>query len=158
MPFSESVLNINCATPAWLRMPTPITDTFTTLEVGDHRFITDLLLEIAKQFFGTVEIDLRDREGDIGQRTVRRRTLDDHIDIDVLVREWAKNGRRDTRPVGDLDQRDLRFVSAIRNSANDLVFHDLILIANERAVSVRKGRPDVKTNAVIHRHLDRARL
>src|SRR3990167_885942 len=27
MPFSASVLNMVCATPAWLRMPMPMTDT-----------------------------------------------------------------------------------------------------------------------------------
>ena len=31
MPLSASVLNMRWATPAWLRMPTPITDTLTTL-------------------------------------------------------------------------------------------------------------------------------
>ena len=32
MPFSASALNICAATPAWLRMPTPITDTLATSE------------------------------------------------------------------------------------------------------------------------------
>lgn len=34
IPFSARVLNMRWATPAWLRMPTPMTETFTTFESG----------------------------------------------------------------------------------------------------------------------------
>ena len=39
----------------------------------------------------------------------------------------------DAGPVGDLAQRDLGFVPAIGDAADDLLFHDLILVANDGA-------------------------
>ena len=171
MPFSESVLNICAATPAWLRMPTPITEIFTTS--------AELLMSkwpmSAFAFFSTssarAQLGRLNGEGHVRMLAVRRDVLDDHVDVDAGVRQRPEDARRDARLVVDLEKRHLGLVLGVGDAANDLLFHDLILVANDgsdifdivrpeglHGVGRNEAREHARLDLVDHRQLDRARL
>ncbi len=78
-------------------------------------------------------------EGDVGDRAVLRDVLDDHVDDDGFVGQRAEHGGGDARLVLDVAQRDLGLGPGERDARNDLLFHDLILIANQRAGHARRS-------------------
>ena len=61
-----------------------------------------------------------------------------------------------------LAQRDLRLVARKGDAGDDLLFHDILLVANQRAglriVRIVEGRAHECTDLVRHRELDRAHL
>ena len=76
-------------------------------------------------------------------RAVLGDVLDDHVDIDVGLGERHEHRRGDARLVGDPAQRDLGLVLGIGDAGDDLLFHDLVLVADEgsgRAVGARESR------------------
>ena len=89
---------------------------------------------------GTVEVGARDGEGQIGGFAVRRDVLHDHIDIDRMVGERAKDCRRHAGAIGDSLHRNLGFVAAVGDAADDSLFHDLVLVDHERTGHVGKAR------------------
>ena len=58
----------------------------------------------------------------------------------MLVSRRAAEDGRHARPIRDADQRDLGLVTAVRDTAYDLLFHDLFLIHYKRAGAVRGWR------------------
>ena len=104
MPLSASALNIRAATPAWLRMPMPMTDTLaTSAELLTSKSPMSLLgvlqdLERARQL-GRLH-----GEGHVGVLAVRRDVLHDHVDVDVGVGQRAENAAPRRRLVLDLEQ------------------------------------------------------
>ena len=95
--------------------------------------------------------------------------LDDHVDIDVGLGQRPEDAGGDARPVGDAAQRDLRLVLGVGDTGDDLLFHDFILVANERSGRVEKiahsrrvrvveGGAHEGAHLVHHGKLDRAHL
>ena len=54
--------------------------------------------------------------------------------------ELALAARHRTRPVGDADNGDLGFVAVIRDAGDQFLFHDFILINNQRSRGIREAR------------------
>ena len=71
------------------------------------------------------------REGHVGVLAVRRDVLHDHVDVDVGVGQRPEDARGDARLVLDLEEGDLGLVLGVGDAADDLLFHDLILVAND---------------------------
>ena len=89
-----------------------------------------LSLAFFKHLERPVEVGALHREGEVGE-AVLGDVLHDHVDIDIGLRERPEHLRRDARLVGDLEQRDLGLVPRIGDPADDILLHDLILMANE---------------------------
>ena len=70
--------------------------------------------------------------------------------------------RRDAGLVGDIAERDLRFVARKGDAGHHVLFHDVLLLANQRAQfrigGIVEGRAHVEPDPVHHRRLDRAHL
>ena len=62
---------------------------------------------------------------------VRRNVLNDHVDADVGFRQWSEDRGRNARPVFHLADGNLRLIARIGDAADNMLFHDLILIAYE---------------------------
>src|SRR5215472_5505986 len=107
---------------------------------------------------GAVEVGLADGKGEIGEASILGDVLHDHVDVDRMLGEWAENGRGDAGPIRHPNQRDLRLVAAIGDTAHHLLFHDLVLVDHQRSGSVLEARQHLHAHAMVHRHLDRARL
>src|SRR5579883_1577089 len=73
------------------------------------------------------------RVKEVGGAPILRHVLHDHVDIDGVVGERAEDRRRDAGAVGDAQQRDLGLVAAVGDTADDLLFHDFVLINDQRA-------------------------
>ena len=89
--FSANAWNILAATPAWLRMPTPITDTFTTsvsprksLKRIESRLIAEHL-QSARQLCGC------DRKGKVCRAAIFRNILNDHVHVDIFASASGMN-------------------------------------------------------------------
>ena len=65
-------------------------------------------------------------------RAVLGNVLDDHVDVDVGGGERPEDRRGDARLVGNAPERNLRLVLGIGDARDDLLFHDLVLVADER--------------------------
>ncbi len=93
---------------------------------------------------------------------VLRGDLDDHIDIDISFRQRHENGRRDAGAVGDLAQGDLRLVARKGDAGDDLLLHDILLVANQgaglRMIRIVEGRPHEGLDLAPHGEFDRAHL
>src|SRR5262249_47591185 len=108
-----------------------------------------------------------DREGEIGRCSVRRDVLHDHVHVDVTLGEWAKDGGGYAGFILHPANRNLSFVLGEGDAGNDLLFHDVSFVANERA-GWRPGRVDVlrffkagtheDTHVVHHAKFDRSHL
>ena len=64
---------------------------------------------------------------------VLRDVLDDHVDVDVGLGERPEDRRGDARLVLHAAERDLGLVLGIGDAGDELLFHDLVLVADERA-------------------------
>ena len=103
-------------------------------------------------------------------KPVLRHVLHDHVDIDIGVGERAEHGGGDAGLVRDLDQRDFGLVPRIGDAAYDVLFHDLILMADQStkfdtiilAASAEVGSIEARAHQhphpLLHSELDRARL
>ena len=111
---------------------------------------------------GPFEIRLGHREGDVGGLRVIGDDLNDHVHIDIGFGEGHEDGRRDAGLVGNAAQGQLRLVAREGDSGDDLLFHDVLLVTNERTgLGVRRiveGRAHEGLHLVHHRHLDGANL
>ena len=159
MPFSASALNIACATPAWLRMPTPITEIFTTFESG-------LSAVIARACRGSPPAPPRrgrdrpsaDGEGHVGRCRPRTTFCTIMSTLIALSASGPKIAAATPGRSGTLMQRHLRFVAAVGDAADHFLFHDLILVDDQRSGRVGEARQHLHAHAMVHRHLDRAGL
>ena len=118
IPRSASAANIRVATPVWVRMPTPTTESLasagSTETSGMPAFWTASTARSADS--------LRHRERK--QRvSVHRDVLDDHVDEHAGLADGAEDQRGVARPVRHVKERDpgLRLVEI--DSADDQVFH-----------------------------------
>ena len=96
--------------------------------------------------------------------------MHDHVDADIRLGERPEDGGRDAGLVLDAADRDLGFVARIGDTANHMLFHDTVLIANEcsgaRAIGlvlvgrVRrfKTRTHLQRHFIDHGEFDRAGL
>src|ERR1700722_9579536 len=80
-------------------------------DLGDVRILQhlgprDLILDRGQGHARSRQIGLADGERHVG-RAIGGDILNDHVDIDVVIGELAKDGRRDARSVGDPAQGDL---------------------------------------------------
>src|SRR5579871_1269970 len=133
-----------------------------------HRLEPDRRLRLLQRLARALVIGGRHGEGDVGE-AVRGNILHDHIDVDVLVGERSEKGSGDPRLVGEPPDRDLRIVLRERDAGDNLIFQNLLLIANERAdrlvapatlriIRVFETRTHEKAYLLLHRKLDRADL
>ncbi len=88
----------------------------------------------------------------------RADVLDDHVDVDARFSKRPEDRGGDARPVRHLEQRDLGLVARIGDAADDLLFHDFLLAADERAGRIFQTGQHLQPHPVLHRELDRARL
>ena len=116
---------------------------------------------------GALEVRRRHREGEVGGGAVGRDVLHDHVDIDVGVGERPEDIGGDARLVLDVADRNLRLVLGEGDAGDDLLFHDLLLVANQGAgrAAVRidvlrlvEARAHEDAHPVHHAELDRAHL
>ena len=88
--------------------------------------------------------------------------LNDHVDIDVGFGERHEDRGGDAGPVGDAAQSDLRLVLGIGDAGDDLLFHDILLVADERARlrigGIVEARSHEGLHLVHHGEFDRAHL
>ena len=83
---------------------------------------------------GALEIGRRHGEGDVGGQAVLRHVLHDHVDVDAGLGQRPEDRRRDARACpGTPADRDLGLVLGIGDAGDDLLFHDLLLVADEGA-------------------------
>ena len=98
-----------------------------------QRLVADFGLTLAQVVHGALIIRGLHREGEVRCPGVAGHDLDDHVHVDVAVGEGAEDARRHARLVGDAPQGDLRLVLREGDAGDDLLFHDLLLLANERS-------------------------
>ena len=72
-------------------------------------------------------------EGDVGRRRIVGDDLDDHVDVDVGFGQRPEDRGGDPGLVRDIAQSDLSFVAREGDAGDDLLLHDLLLVADERA-------------------------
>ena len=70
----------------------------------------------------------------------------------------AEDGGGDARPVVDAQHGDPRLVPAVGDPADDLAFHDLILVGDQRARPVVEARQHLHPDLVLHGQRHRAGL
>ena len=75
-----------------------------------------------------------------------------------LLGQWPENGRGDARAVLDAQHGDPRLVPAVGDPADDLAFHDLILIHDQRPGPVLEAGQHLHPDMVLHRQRHRAGL
>ena len=96
MPLSASALKAVAATPAWLRMPMPMTETLRHAGFAPgSTSIADRRLAAASSTASALsKSPRRHGEGDVGDRAVLGDVLDDHVDIDVGLGQRPEDRRR----------------------------------------------------------------
>ena len=134
MERSASALKAWAATPAWLRMPMPMTEILATSVAPSSRRITDRLFCLGEDIERALIVRRRHGEGEVGVLAVGRDVLHDHVDIDIAFGERAENGRRHAGLVLDLADRYLRLVPGEGDAGDGLLLHDLVLL--DRGVKV----------------------
>src|SRR4026207_1052302 len=112
--WPDKALNALAATPAWLRMPMPMTETFATSVAPSSRSepiappalaggysvpppprVADGALGLVEGHSRTLIVRGWNREGEVGGRAVGRDVLHDHIHVDVVIGKRAKDRGRD---------------------------------------------------------------
>src|SRR5215831_14800132 len=130
-------------------------------------FIPDVFARLGDGVLSTIVVCRRNREGEIGGGTVSRYVLHDHVYVDICFGERTEDRCGDARLVLHPADRNLGFVLGEGDTGDDLLFHDLLLVANEGAgrVPVRvdilrpvEARAHEDTDVVHHPELDRAHL
>ena len=100
---SASVSKMSAATPGWLRIPAPTTETFAISGSTLKPAASTVVGELAG---GSARRARRARSGSV-KRDVRvplgRDVLDDHVDVDPGVRERPEDAAGDARLVGHAD-------------------------------------------------------
>ena len=132
------------ATPAWERMPTPITEIFHHIGIGQKIGIFDLIMIVFQDLNSAFHIGFANSEGQIRAFPVRGNGLYDHIHIDAGIGQRAKDMGGDTRLIGYLDQGDLGFIAAVGDAGDDLFFHDFILCNNQGAGQILETGQDLE--------------
>ena len=85
-------------------------------------------LEALEQLDGTRGVLARAGEGDVGEIVVHGRdVLQDHVDVDLGVRQGAEDPRSLTRLVGDAEDSDLGLGTVVGDTGQDCFFHRNIL-------------------------------
>src|ERR1700719_4204765 len=126
--------------------------------------IADLRSGVGYRVLGALEIGRRYRKGEVGGGAVRRYVLDDHVHVDVGVGQRAEDISRDARLVLDIADRNLRLVLGERDSGDDLLFHDVLLGANQgpfmwiNALRRIEARSHEYAHLADHAEFDRADL
>src|SRR5215831_13882119 len=93
--------------------------------------VADLRPCAGYRLLGAFEIGSRNRKSQISRSAVRRYVLHDHVHIDVGVGQRAEDIGRDARLVGNIADRDLSLVLGKRDSGDDVLFHQILLVANQ---------------------------
>src|SRR5258708_4116226 len=110
---------------------------------GIHPGITYLGLGGRDGILGARVIGRRYREGQIGGFAVFGDVLHDHVDVDIGVRERPEDRGGDARLVLDLAHGNLRLVLGKGDPGDDVVFHDFLLAADQRARRLVGVRIDI---------------
>jgi len=104
-----------------------------------------------------LKLVLEDGERNIS-RICFRLVLDDHVHVDVRVRERLKDLGRDSRAVLNAEQRDLSFIFCERNTADNDFFHGFILLRNKSSFDFFMRVTDPNGHVEFFANLDRARV
>ena len=75
----------------------------------------------------------RHREGEVGGGAVGGDVLHDHVDVDAGLGQRAEDRGGDARLVRHVAHRNLRLVLGEGDAGDGLLFHDILLVANQRA-------------------------
>ena len=138
IPRSARAANIRVATPVWVRMPTPTTESLA--RVGFHRNVGNA--RACGPLDRTLGRPLRHREGE--QRiSVHRHVLDDHIDKYARLADRAEHQCGITGPVRHVKERDPRLRLIEIDSRDDQVFHP----QRRGPPSPRRGRLAVRVTS-----------
>ena len=96
-----------------------------------------------------------------------RDVLHDHVDVDAGFGERAEDRGGDARLVRHMADRNLRLVLGEGDAGDDLLLHDILLVANQRArrravrvdvLGLVEARAHENRHLVHHAELDRAHL
>src|ERR1041385_3460238 len=131
-------------------MPTPMTDTLTTLGSG----FSESKPSASRQPWRTSTARSRSARETVKVRSVLPSAEMFCTIMSTLIASSASGAKIAAAP----PHGDLRFVAAVGEAADDPLFHDLILVDYKRPGRVGKGRQNLKAHPVVHRQLDRARL
>ena len=117
IPAAARASNIVVATPVWVRMPRPTTETLATSAswVTPVAPISRAAASAARSV--SAQVALGDGEADLG-RPVGRHVLDDHVDDDVGRGDRAEERVDDARPVGHAEDRDPGLVLGQRRAGH----------------------------------------
>ena len=101
-------------------------------------------------------------EGELARRAGPGAALDDHVDIDVRLRERREDRRDRAGLVGKAGQRDPRLVLVMGDAGDELPFHvellDSVVEDDQRPGPVLERRKHLKRHVVAHCKPDRAGL
>ena len=133
--------------------PRPDDADFRDARVGRQLPRAQLANDRIERLLGLAELDLRDREGQVGRATVAD-VLDDHVDVDAGPCQWLEDRPRDTRPIRHRDDRDLGDIPVVGEPA-DLValLHERVLL-DECARRVLERAQDLDDDVVDPAQLD----
>ena len=96
IPASASASNMSAATPGWVLMPAPISETLAMSESCVKPAAPTSLQAASRIGSATREVGLRQRERDVGQALLGD-VLDDHVDVHAGVGERAEDAGGDAR-------------------------------------------------------------
>ena len=155
IPASASASKIAAATPGFVFIPAPITETF-AMSRSEVKPSAPISRESCSRIGSArVELVLRQRERDVGE-AVERGVLDDHADVDPGVGERAERAAGDAGPVGHAADRHLRLAGVVGDARDDGLLEHVLLLDDPRAFGVVERRADVDLHAVVASVLDRA--
>ncbi len=129
--------------------------------------VADLALGLHQHVIGALIIGGRHGEREIGGGAVAGDVLHDHVDVDVGLRQRAEDRGRDAGLVLHAADGDLRLVLGEGDAGDDLLFHDLLLAADQRSgrrcmwidvLGFLEARAHEDADIVHHAELDRAHL
>ena len=143
-------------------MPTPMTETLATSFAASTVLQPITCPASSMTALARSELGLRHGEGDVGEAPSSEMFWTIMSTLMLASASGTKIGGGDARPVLDVAQRDLRLVLRIGDAGDDLLFHDLFLVADEGAGigigGIVEGRADKGPHLVHHGQLDRADL
>ena len=115
IPASASASKMSAATPGWLFIPAPTTETLAMSGSDGEAGGADRVGETARGSARRArELVLGQRERDVGV-PLGRGVLDDHVDVDPGVRERPEDAAGDARLVGHAEDRHLRLAGVVRD-------------------------------------------
>ena len=101
----------------------------------------------------------RHRERHVGAMVGRHRlVLDDHVDVDVRVRERSQHATRDARAVRQARERDACLVGRVGHGCDERTFQGFLFAEHQGTRCVLEGRAAMDAHVVVACVLDRAQL